>query len=565
MYYLFLILFLLLSHHSISNDAGSNDSKLRVTFCNVGQGNCTLFKFPYGPPLIVDAGSSALPRSKQSPKEYISNELVDYIKIWLEYKQKYLLHVDYPDLNIIISHGDSDHYGWIAPIVTKSIEMLKINSLKIRCLLGGKSSDYPDNVVSKIKQWHKYNIPIFTEEYSVEPDIYCGEEVKCEILSMLTKGNDKNSKSIVLKISYDERSVLLTGDATEFTIKNIRGIYDPAQLKLYIQENNYKACKLGEKLENLIHEYDSLNHVMYGLFLYNNQKCVEQFVNQELLKNVNNSICELKKEIEEIKHKIYQLENMIKKFHATILQASHHGADTDGSNSEKWLEIVSPKFLVFSAGIRADYLHPRLEILKRVSKISSVHTTQNWHSCHVYSEEDPMDIVTENLYNDKLQPYIIFKNGYQIILMKLGAYNTIDQGNITFVWQKGQDVMIETENHNIASKSQLFTNTVKRIIDPIQGHNDKAGGIKIINLRNFNLTEEAMQYIITLIPHLNGIRGISIANNNLGPIGLKYLPEIINKLPRMYYFNIEDNALVEDDLLSLESHWKNRGLVRKNQ
>lgn len=561
MYYLFLIT-LFFANSSLPNEFISNDNRFRVTFCNVGQGNCTLFKFPEGPPLIVDAGSAALPKCKTDPKEYISKELVEHISQWIDYKESLMKNEPYPDLNIIISHGDNDHYSWIVHIIKVTLHKLyNINKekskniqIKIKCLLGGNIGDYPKSLISQIKQWHNYPVPMFVEEYWGEPHIYCGEGVQCHILSMLTGDFDKNSKSIVLKISYDERSVLLTGDATGITTKNIWGIYDSSKLKTTIIEHINSATNDLEKLQ---YEYKYLH--MHGLFLYNNPKYMKQFISQNLFSKFNNNIENLKLKIEDIRNKILELESTIKRFNATILQASHHGADTEKSNSEEWFQIVSPKFLVFSSGIRMDYLHPKLEVLKRASSLNSIHSTKNWHSCHVYSEEDPMDVVSDNLYNDNLQPYIIFKNGYQVILMKLGIYNTIDQGNITFTWRKGEDIIVQTENHNITPKSQLLHNTMQRMRD-----NDNIGNIKVINIRNFELDEKSLQDIIKLLPHFKGVRGINISHNNLGPICLKYLPEIINSLPKVYYCDIKNNGLIDADLVTLENHWQNRGLVRNN-
>lgn len=56
----------------------------------------------------------------------------------------------------------------------------------------------------------------------------------------------------------------------------------------------------------------------------------------------------------------------------TVLLASHHGADTHGSNHDGWIAATNPQIVVFSAGIR--FGHPRQEVVERyqVAQTSNV-------------------------------------------------------------------------------------------------------------------------------------------------------------------------------------------------
>jgi hypothetical protein len=47
----------------------------------------------------------------------------------------------------------------------------------------------------------------------------------------------------------------------------------------------------------------------------------------------------------------------------TVLLASHHGAQTYGSNHDGWIAATKPQMVMFSAGNR--YGHPRQEVVKR--------------------------------------------------------------------------------------------------------------------------------------------------------------------------------------------------------
>lgn len=52
---------------------------------------------------------------------------------------------------------------------------------------------------------------------------------------------------------------------------------------------------------------------------------------------------------------------------ADVFKASHHGSKT--SNSDEFLELISPKVFVISAGLNNRFNHPAQEILERVEKI----------------------------------------------------------------------------------------------------------------------------------------------------------------------------------------------------
>lgn len=50
---------------------------------------------------------------------------------------------------------------------------------------------------------------------------------------------------------------------------------------------------------------------------------------------------------------------------ATVLLASHHGADTVGSNSQDWIDTTKPRFVLVSAGDPATYGHPNCAVVQR--------------------------------------------------------------------------------------------------------------------------------------------------------------------------------------------------------
>ena len=54
---------------------------------------------------------------------------------------------------------------------------------------------------------------------------------------------------------------------------------------------------------------------------------------------------------------------------ADILLASHHGADTEGSNSTQIINKLNPSVVVFSAALFSQYYHPKTDVLLEYNKI----------------------------------------------------------------------------------------------------------------------------------------------------------------------------------------------------
>ena len=60
--------------------------------------------------------------------------------------------------------------------------------------------------------------------------------------------------------------------------------------------------------------------------------------------------------------------NFANNLKATVMTGSHHGANTNGSNSAGWITATSPDVVVFSAGER--FGHPRCEAVNRFTTIA---------------------------------------------------------------------------------------------------------------------------------------------------------------------------------------------------
>ena len=331
-------------------------ANLGVEFFDVGQGHCTLVYFKEGPPLLVDAGSSEIPGDAKAEKESFKTKQLASIASAIKSKGKTTNKTKWKvDLNVIISHGDGDHYNW----VTQLFDSLS-STLRVRFLLGGKKGDYNDDLQALVKRHEKKDTPSYVNEYAGDlskiPLFVC-YQATCIILAAESTA-DKNRNSIVVKVTENDgekKSVILAGDATGQTTRKIL--------------ENY-AANLG------------------------------------VLKT-------------------------------TILQASHHGADSDDSNSADWFEAISPSYVVISAGTRRDYMHPKQKTLENALRSPNLKRDVPLHLLR-YNTERPFF----GYHRMLLEPKTVFRlsDDYLAALTRAGIFNTSNQGTISFI---GKDIKFE--------------------------------------------------------------------------------------------------------------------------
>ncbi len=178
------------------------EDELRIHYLNVGAGSCTLVECPgpNTPPMIIDCGSTGPTTNdmdRDSARTYIHNILDDHDRA----------------PNLVLSHADFDHYGWI-PHVLRDTDIENIWQ-------GGDSADYtrasfPAWISAQTatlhqnldSNWHNNGSPIGA-------DLDCGDAAVF-ILTVNT-GDSKNANSLVLNIEYDDFVATFTGDAEGIT------------------------------------------------------------------------------------------------------------------------------------------------------------------------------------------------------------------------------------------------------------------------------------------------------------------------------------------------------------
>jgi beta-lactamase superfamily II metal-dependent hydrolase len=325
-------------------------------------------RFKEGPPLLADAGSSWYPGETEAQKNKFrknrQEEIADFIRDSLPKQQ----HAGFPfSLNVVISHGDADHYNWLPQILQK-IAFSTRQRFKAHFLLGGKESDYNKDFRAEILDFAHDNQLHYSSEY---PSLEKIETPQCigAICTILAaeRTADTNRNSLVLKIedSPDSSSsssassassphssafsVILTGDATGATT---RGILERYEGKLDFLRTH-------------------------------------------------------------------------------VLQASHHGADSDESNNAAWIAATQPSSVVISAGARVDYLHPRQGAIESFFQPhhDHLHSLPTPHFLHY---TPPPAVTDYHLMLETPFSFARLRTGYAVALTNANVFNTFDQGNIKF-------------------------------------------------------------------------------------------------------------------------------------
>jgi hypothetical protein len=133
---------------------------------------------------------------------------------------------------------------------------------------------------------------------------------------------------------------------------------------------------------------------------------------------------------------------------ASILQAAHHGADSEKSNNQEWLSAVEPQIFVMSAGERSDYLHPRAAVIEAALCTPRLRNTGAYHLLQYYDDgKSPKPQLQE-----KITTFASRKGEYKLGMTTHGLYNTTHLGNIHFSWTQAQQ---DIENPGVDAKPAL--------------------------------------------------------------------------------------------------------------
>ncbi len=170
-----------------------SSSLMRVSFINVGQGDATLIKIPYGKTVVIDGGGS----SAVSKKDLGEEIFVPYLR------QHGVNTIDYA----ILSHYDKDHAQGIAA----AARIMKVKNLILPYRGSGQNKEYK-KIIEEIAVQNKINVLYFKEG-----DVLKFGDAVFEAFAPTQQNGDnrmmsENDKSLVLKLTYGNTSFLFTGD-----------------------------------------------------------------------------------------------------------------------------------------------------------------------------------------------------------------------------------------------------------------------------------------------------------------------------------------------------------------
>jgi uncharacterized protein YjdB/beta-lactamase superfamily II metal-dependent hydrolase len=320
------------SDRKLEDSRKGGASVLQIHSLNIGAGSCHLVqcfgpeenaKLPAPNSLLIDCGSTGS-----------SLERLDALGVTSYFKNQ---EVDDGTLDIAVSHPDQDHYNFLTSLIgTDSVSNL---------WLGGE-----------IKNVENYR---GVGSQNLIPFMYAN-------LQNIKKINDKENTSFTPR-NEDEGILegigLFTSEIPEWR-RPIRGSH---------LIKSFEACHTSLSLLNV------------------NQSIVE--VSRDT--NTDSAVIELKtsrengtSKTEDIlalfpgdatqtseEYAITFLPYILSNWKTRLVIASHHGANTEGSNSEAWIQKINPTDVIFSSG--TTFSHPKQSIVESYMATNALKTEKN--------------------------------------------------------------------------------------------------------------------------------------------------------------------------------------------
>lgn len=201
------------------------DGRLRVDFLDVGQGDSALITMPDGTTLLVDAGGNTLDSTRRIGETVVSEYL------WW----RGLSEIDY----VLPTHADADHIDGLNDVV----ENFAIGA----ALIAGRPAD--DSEFAKFSQTlARTNTH---SETIMAGDVLRFGAVEVSVLwPSAGRESSTNNDSIVLRLQYGERSILLTGDIEQAAERSL--LASPEQLHADVIKVPHHGSKTSSTEEFVI-------------------------------------------------------------------------------------------------------------------------------------------------------------------------------------------------------------------------------------------------------------------------------------------------------------------------
>ncbi len=187
------------------------EGELKIHFLDVGQADCILV-MSEDEVMLVDTGDR--------DTDY-TNKIINYLKD---------LGIDTVDY-LVLTHPDSDHIGGAPEIINEfTVE---------KCIMPDytKTTKIFESTLDALEE---------REVEVVAPtvgEVFTVGEASCKILAPLKDYEDCNDASVVIRLDFGERSVLLTGDAEKESEADIAATYSAADLKVDVLKSGHHGSR----------------------------------------------------------------------------------------------------------------------------------------------------------------------------------------------------------------------------------------------------------------------------------------------------------------------------------
>lgn len=180
------LVLILFGNHMINREV------LRLSFINIGQGDCALIKSSENCDILIDAGG----------KEGNNTISADTVRTYL--LQNGIQDVEYA----VVSHGHVDHIGGMLSLV----DMIEIKHFIVPEGFG--TTPEAEELLQKLSQ---KNIPVFKIKSGDVYDFQNGLTLSCllpdKMINQFLGEENENNRSAIIKFQYGNTTMLFTGDA----------------------------------------------------------------------------------------------------------------------------------------------------------------------------------------------------------------------------------------------------------------------------------------------------------------------------------------------------------------
>jgi competence protein ComEC len=187
--------------------APTADGRLHIDFLDVGQGDAALVTFPNGETLLVDGGGKPIYNNYYVTRESEEPELFepDAASIGESVVSQFLWEKGYSKIDYILAtHADADHIQGLTDVA---------KNFRVRGAFFGRTPNADEDFAELAEMLRKRKIAAIKLKSG---DVLTFGQARAEVLYPETddapRAVSDNNHSLVLRLIYGERKILLTGD-----------------------------------------------------------------------------------------------------------------------------------------------------------------------------------------------------------------------------------------------------------------------------------------------------------------------------------------------------------------